>query len=342
MKNILVIQTGKLGDTVCTTPVFRAIKEKYPNALLTVCGDGVSKEVLRGNNRIDEYVLVNELTREKIKELKLDVAIILGPNPDMLFKLLISRIPKIIAPKITGGFSPYATKKYRILLNFVTQVEHRMHHYAPQEYLNMLRPLGIISSNTQKELSVESDAEKKIENLLSANKGKKVGIAPGAGNKIKEWSPENFNLIAKFIIEKGYKVILIGGPQDKDLGEVVKVGISNDDVLDSIGSITIEELKALVKNLDLFISVDTGPIYIAEAFKVPTVDIIGPMDECEQPPNGELNRLVYLRDRKSPAIHIMNARLYDKNEARRQIEMITPGMVIAEIKDLFAKLDNKI
>ena len=34
----------------------------------------------------------------------------------------------------------------------------------------------------------------------------------------------------------------------------------------------------------LFISVDTGPIYIAEAFNVPTVDIVGPVDENVQPP----------------------------------------------------------
>ncbi len=96
----------------------------------------------------------------------------------------------------------------------------------------------------------------------------------------------------------------------------------------------LDELKALIAKLNLFISVDTGPIYIAEAFNIPTVDIIGPMAENEQPPQGKLHKIVKIENR-IPQLHIMNARLYDKQEARRQIEEISVEMVIEKFDNLY-------
>jgi ADP-heptose:LPS heptosyltransferase len=52
---------------------------------------------------------------------------------------------------------------------------------------------------------------------------------------------------------------------------------------------TLEELPSLIKRLNLYIAVDTGPIYIAHALKVPLIDITGPCDSNEQPPNDELS-----------------------------------------------------
>jgi len=50
---------------------------------------------------------------------------------------------------------------------------------------------------------------------------------------------------------------------------------------------TLEELPSLTKRLNLYIAVDTGPIYIAHALKVPLIDICGPCDPREQPPLDE-------------------------------------------------------
>ena len=70
------------------------------------------------------------------------------------------------------------------------------------------------------------------------------------------------------------------------------------------GLFSLDELKALIQRLSLFISVDTGPIYIAEAFDVPTIDIIGPMDENEQPPRGEKTQDSKIgKQRKAGAAH---------------------------------------
>jgi heptosyltransferase II len=314
---ILIIQSGKLGDMVCTTPVFRAIKEKYPESFLVVAGDKVNRLVLNGNPHIDEYIELSGLTQSILKERKLGVAILLTPNPSLLLDLLLCRIPKIIVPKITGGFSPYQTKIYRLLSLFVTKVQHRMGNYAPGEYLRMLEPIDIYTEDTQKELYIDSDTDRKVKEMLNAYKHKVI-IAPAAGNKIKEWPPENFGKVANYLIEKyGSTIIIVAVNKDKELVDRMKSQIKNQNVIDTTGQLSIEELKAYIKHSNLFISADTGPIYIAEAFGIPTVDIIGPIDEREQPPRCGKHINVLPQGRKKPELFVMNARTYDYEEALR-------------------------
>lgn len=107
--------------------------------------------------------------------------------------------------------------------------------------------------------------------------------------------------------------------------------------VNTAGLFTIDELKCAVSMLDLFISVDSGPIYIAEAVGVPTVDIVGPMDEKEQPPISE-NNIVVVPKRDEPMLHIMNARVYNVVEAQRQIDSIS----VSDVQDALRPLINKI
>ncbi len=54
IKNVAVIQMAKLGDMVCTTPMFRAIKLAHPEWRLIVVGNLINKNLLSYNNDIDE------------------------------------------------------------------------------------------------------------------------------------------------------------------------------------------------------------------------------------------------------------------------------------------------
>ena len=87
----------------------------------------------------------------------------------------------------------------------------------------------------------------------------------------------------------------------------------------------------------MFISVDTGLIYVAEAYGTPTIDIIGPMDENEQPPRGEFNKIV-VAHRTAPQTHILDAYPSDPEECKRQVRDISADMV----SNTFDKLYNAI
>ncbi len=332
----LVIQTGKLGDMVCTTPVFRAIRRAYPDASLSVAGNALNKEILRGNPYITEYFDIKGVDVSVLRNRRFDAAILLTPNAPVARMLVMARISRIIVPQVVGGYSPYMSFSYRFWSLFATRVPHRMHHYAPGEYLRMLVPLGIETSDTRKELFVDEEVQKKIDSRLARHGVPKVAIAPRAGNKIKEWPLEYFHTVAKALVERGAYVVIVGGPGDKGAGQAVSEGLSNTGVWDATGELSVEELKATVRRMNLFVSADTGPIYIAEAFNVPTLDIVGPVDEREQPPIAPPRHIVIVPERDKPQLHIMNARVYDATEARRQAEAVKPERVLSAIDDLLA------
>jgi ADP-heptose:LPS heptosyltransferase len=104
-------------------------------------------------------------------------------------------------------------------------------------------------------------------------------------------------------------------------------------VIDSSGT-SLDELKAVIARMDVFIAVDSGPIYIAYAFDVPTVDIIGAVDENEQPPLSSSNLQVIAPNRGRPQLRVMDARSYDTKEARRQIDEITVEMAFQVLERL--------
>lgn len=331
---ILVIQLAKLGDMVCTTPVFRAIKVRYPDVHLTVVGNRINKEVLAGNSNVDEYVVFeNDSIFSFILKLRRErytIGITLSPSFIAVVAMLVARIPCVLAPNIQGGFSPFMTKSYQSILNFVYAQKYEFTGYAPQEYLNMLSSIDVQSTDTTKRLVFSDEAGNKSNELLNnfSTEGPMIGIAVGVGNEIKRWPMERFVAVIKYL-KRTHKatIILLGSPNEINQTEQALSNIEDtSNIFNQVGKLSIDELKAVIDRLDLYVSVDSGPIYIAEAFGTPTVDIVGPVAEKEQPPRGD-KHLVVIPEREEPAVHIMNAREYEPEEAKRQVLAVSVDMV---------------
>jgi heptosyltransferase II len=348
IKSVVIIQLAKLGDMVCTTPMFRAVKEKYPKAKVIVVGDKINKDVLEGNPDVDNYIVWDgglfQLIK-KLREAKADFGCITGPNFEGLAVLMLAGIPLISVPKIENGWSPFETKPYRVLRHLAVSKSHRMGFYAPREYLRLLEPIGIFTDVTKKYLTFSEKAERHVKKFFEENHIDDshliVGISPSAGNKIKNWPGERFAQVADYISDKYHaQVIVFGGPRDEEeVTQMLKHLAEKTTIINALNKFNIDDLKCAISKLNFFIAVDTGPIYIAEALGVATIDIVGPMDENEQPPMDNTHRVVVPHDRGKPELHIMNARVYDDQEARRQTESITVKDVIREIEVL--KLERR-
>lgn len=120
--------------------------------------------------------------------------------------------------------------------------------------------------------------------------------------------------------EYSANIIITGGARDREeVREMLSFTPPDVPLINTSEKFSINGFKALISKMNLFISVDTGPIYIAEAFGVPTIDIVGPMDEREQPPVGPKNLVVVPPGPRIPQLHIMNARIYDKKKPRGRL-----------------------
>lgn len=308
---IIVIQMAKLGDMVCTTPMFRAIKDRYPGSELIVIGNKINKELLEHNPHIDSYISFDKgvLKLVKIiKGIKPDIVLITGPIFNLLAASFLANVPMIVAPDVLGGRCQFNTKSYRLCLKLVISKEHKMKCYAPREYLRLLEPIGVFTDDTEKYLGHSGD------NMEVKNA---VVIAPSAGNKLKIWGSKRFAELADLICANGKNVFVVGSGSDQKYVDEMMKNVSHESKIKNVcNKLSINEVKSLISKSDFFIGADTGLIYIAEAFKIPTIDITGPVDENEQPPTGKNHEVIFNNVWCRPCSFVMstNRKCYNKEE----------------------------
>jgi len=293
-RKILIIDNAKIGDLVCATPVFRAIKQKYPDCYLTVLVTPRVEGILRNNPHIDELIVksLNEKKGfgdlfnlvKKIRKSNFDASINLTPGTLNFILPFLAVIPERIST-VNDNFGYF----YKSLARLATRrVIFKKNSLSVRHYLELLKHINIADQNLKKEVYFTDLAGKKAADFLSENgimpQDTIVGFCLTAGNKIKEWGEENYAHLADEILKNyGFKIVAIGGPQDeavlRKFGQLC--GVS---VIITYNDFLLEEIPALIKKFFYFVSSDTGPLYIANALDMPVLDILGPCSDLDQPP----------------------------------------------------------
>lgn len=117
-----------------------------------------------------------------------------------------------------------------------------------------------------------------------------VVFVPGARWETKKWPAENYAALAEKILAEGKAVVLAGGPEDVALGRRIRQ--LTPAVTDLTGQTSLRELAALIQHCAVYISGDTGPLFIAAALKKPLVALYGPTRPDRTGPYGSRNAAV--------------------------------------------------
>jgi len=126
-----------------------------------------------------------------------------------------------------------------------------------------------------------------------AQAGPIVGIHASGGRAIKQWDPERFGQVgARLADERGAIIVLTGGPADRSLVDRIKAVMAPRSVIDAAGDVDLLMLAALLAQLDLFVTGDTGPMHLAATVGTPVVAVFGPSAPARYAPTGPLDRIV--------------------------------------------------
>ena len=99
-----------------------------------------------------------------------------------------------------------------------------------------------------------------------------VVICPFTTRPQKHWPEVHWQALAKSLVARGWRVVVLGGPTDSESAERIFVDIP---VESMVGKATLLESAALVSRADLVIGVDTGLTHMGWAFEVPTLALFG-------------------------------------------------------------------
>jgi ADP-heptose:LPS heptosyltransferase len=329
----------RVGDLVCSTPVFREIKRVYPRVHLAVVVGRKAKGILVHNERIDELIDYNKecfhgwLGRARF------FCFLFSQNFDAVYALGTS-----VIGTLCGIFSaaPWRVKTtvsqpplFEILTDWLNthKVLYRTGSFLPAHYLSLLFSFGVRVGEPVKEVFTTVVGDKKVREWLS-RAGFTVGVpvvgmTVSAGNKIKEWPCERFAAVADMLVERfGARILFIDSPPNRARAEETYTHMRHQESAAIATEFSLEELPSLIKELSLFIAADTGAIYIAHALGIPLVDIIGPVHPDEQPPRDERSIQVLPKEGIKPTSFVLAVQKHNVDH--------TCAVLSIEVTDVFA------
>jgi ADP-heptose:LPS heptosyltransferase len=121
----------------------------------------------------------------------------------------------------------------------------------------------------------------------------KVGMHVSGGRPIKQWPETRFREVAERLVrDRNAAIVLTGIPADRAQVEIVRAALSPDRVLDLSGGASLLTVAAVIEQLDLFVTGDTGPMHLAHAVSTPIVAVFGPSDPARYAPRGARDTIV--------------------------------------------------
>lgn len=344
---VVINPTGNIGDMVCTTPVFRAIKHKYPGSRLIVLCHPKNILMLHGNPDVDRCISTNQPVWNIVKEVRkehIDAGLVINPSTLDFAILFLGGVRSISNFVFNAAYSYITPRAYLRIAQLGITVTYTPGKYVPGQYVELTRPFGCTLTDTKKFLYHTQEAEHHVINQLRTSGIKStqrlVAIPPSAGTKIKQWPADRFGHVANHLAKiHNAGIVIIGGPNDiEESNRMLSVLDQSVHYYNAVGQ-SLDELKATLSQVDLIIGNDSGPIYIAESYGARTLVLIGPTDESEHAPQDDYHKIIVAQDRGAPLLLscVSAEENIDLDTARAQIEAISVDEVIEVADHLLRK-----
>ncbi|MEE8360216.1 MAG: lipopolysaccharide heptosyltransferase II [Candidatus Omnitrophota bacterium] len=303
MKKILIIRTDRLGDLLLSTPVFRAVREGYPDSHISVMVRPYTRECVEGNPYINEVIVYDKYGNHKsvlsslrfagsLRKKRFDMALILHPTNRVNLITFLAGIPKRV------GFN----RKFGFLLTHKVAHKKRTDERHELDYaLDIVRAIGLTPRIKTLYMPIKRDVQRKIDSMLCGLGVRAtdfvIAIHSSSSCVSKKWPQERFAGVADRLIDKyDAKIVFIGGEDAKDDTKKAMAAMKRE-AIDLSGRTTIPELAALLKRCEAFISNDSGPVHVACAVGTPVIAIFGRKDAGLGPkrwgPTGERDKILH-------------------------------------------------
>ncbi len=100
-----------------------------------------------------------------------------------------------------------------------------------------------------------------------------VALAAATGEAKRDWPLERYAALAVWLQQAwGARVLLIGGPKDRDRANVIQQALSGQGII-AAGEANLRQTAALLKLCTLYVGGDTGPMHMAAAAGARVVEI---------------------------------------------------------------------
>ncbi len=303
-RRFLIIRLDNIGDLVCTTPMFRALRERFPDARICALVNSYIRPVLDNNPDIDEVFAYTKAkhrpqgrswlsvqwellrTLARLRRERFDYAINARPGffPRGVRYAWLARAKHII------GFTEEGKRGVRRIDMGVPYTEPEPIHHAVNVF-RLLAPLGIEGAPpalrvvaTPSEVAVVEDA---VRRRNWPSKRTLVGVHISAREADRRWPPEHFARLLRMMREThDVSFLLFWSPEDLSKAAGQGDDMAVETVVRSAPEVPIlpyptARLEQLIAGLSVcrfVICSDGGTLHLAAGLGKPIVYFFGKGD----------------------------------------------------------------
>ncbi|MFI5323532.1 MAG: glycosyltransferase family 9 protein [Thermodesulfobacteriota bacterium] len=285
LKKILVIRPGGIGDAVLLYPALRELMNHFPDASIDVLAEKRNAGIFSVCPYVGGIFQYDKRPHETLfKVIKEGYDVVIDTEQWHRLTAALSYLTR--APLRVG----FETNERAGL--FSHPVPYGQNDYEVYSFLNLVAAVTGENYDFDKEspfIPLDRVSYGGISTALSDfRKGKKaiVGLFAGATVAERRWGVKRFVDLSRGFWDEDIGTVIVGGKADKSDSEMFAGGGTNGYLLDYIGGTTLGETAAVISELDLFISGDSGLMHIAYGVGTPTVSLFGAGIEKKWAPKG--------------------------------------------------------
>jgi heptosyltransferase-3 len=274
IKKILVIRLDEIGDMVTTLPVFDYLKEKFPDAEITVWCLTLTAQLLKHNSKISKIV-------SSEKELTGNYDLIVDLRGD--FKTMKYALTNFAKIRLDRG-----TVRFR---NKFFLPKH------PHEVFTNLQTLEAIIGEIKEDVKINLPFGKENENVavqfLERNSiSKFVIFHTGARKLLRRLPGDKFAAVATYLKAKFQTEIVFVGSND-ELDDIKKIQDQIKFQTYIFNGFSLLDFAALSSKAILMIGNESGPMHLSAAVNIPVIGLFGPGEPHVFAPYGKKTTFIH-------------------------------------------------
>lgn len=326
---ILFIRIDRIGDLVLSTPALKALKERYPEAELSVLASSANHTLLAGNPNVGRVIIYDSAkgwrglirTIKRLREFRFDLAI----DPYTDYEVKTALIAFASGARVRVGYRAYGRE---IFLNLSITIAKTKRHFVDLT-LDVLSPLGIEPRATKPEVFLaEEETSNAVKWLKDKGLGNKplIALHPGAHYESQRWPAAYFAELACLLHNDCVvDLIIFGGPDDENIVRDIVSKIGND-VPTWFGS-DLRAFASLLSRCSALVCNNSGPLHVATALNVATVSVMGPTTKHLWMPRGDIHKVLMVDDLSCIGCNGGECKIKSHDCMR----LITPAMVCESV-----------
>mgnify|MGYP006283839721 CR=1 FL=1 len=317
-KKILLIRPHHLGDFLMFTPALKSVRQRFPDAKITLLAGSWAKPLVKYNPHPDKVIYHDCPWWSKIRSVEKPSTLNYLNNYRKLFSRL-RREKFDLAVDSLGDlrnillFMQLPGARYKIGFErsggdyFLTHpVPFDLQKHEVRKCFDLLRVIGITEEPGNLEVFTSEKEQAKADEIMKSHGLDEKGfliIHPGARLKIKRWPEDRFaSLAEKLAHDAGFKVVMAGDQNDRE--RMRPFSLEKSDVVNLCGEIDLLTLKALMEKARLFIGNSSLGMHLAAAARIPVFGILGPADAGRTAPWGVPYKIVQKPFDCSPCLEL--------------------------------------